>query len=232
MQKQGGISRLAAMDVVRNAAGLYGGNKGSYTQLQMQHAGGGGVGGCNQELNASSSDEHVVELHGPEHARAPGSFETAPSVQTMVEGAVRLVSMLNFMKVELGDHKTLRSKEQWRAAGAEFIGTMLFVYLGCGSVVASGMLVPGMTAARLIAIAMAHGLAIAFLAGATGAISGGHLNPAVTLAFVIAGKENLLRAGLYVSAQFFFLPAPWSNHWSCLIERLNTKLLDRRIGIT
>ena len=42
------------------------------------------------------------------------------------------------IQVELGDQKTLRSKEQWRAAAAEFIGTMLFVYVGCGSVIASG----------------------------------------------------------------------------------------------
>jgi aquaporin TIP len=42
------------------------------------------------------------------------------------------------MQVELGDRMTLRSKEEWRAAGAEFIGTLLFVYLGCGSVVATG----------------------------------------------------------------------------------------------
>ncbi|MCO5614040.1 hypothetical protein L7F22_068320 [Adiantum nelumboides] len=139
-------------------------------------------------------DAHMVELHG-QPATPPAS------VQTMVEGAVKLVTMLNFMKVELGDRKTLRSKEQWRAAGAELIGTMLFVYLGCGSVVATGMLSLGMSPSRLIAIALAHGLAIAFLAGATGAISGGHLNPAVTLAFVIAGKETLLRAGLYVGAQ-------------------------------
>ena len=58
-----------------------------------------------------------------------------------------------------------------------------------------------MNCARLVAIALAHGLAICFLAGATGAISGGHLNPAVTLAFVVAGKETLIRAGLYVCAQ-------------------------------
>lgn len=43
------------------------------------------------------------------------------------------------MQVELGDHKTLRSVELWRAAAAEFIGTMLFVFLGCGSVIASGI---------------------------------------------------------------------------------------------
>eukprot|EP00897_Mesotaenium_endlicherianum_P005573 jgi/Mesen1/5043/ME000025S04443 len=128
----------------------------------------------------------------------------------MVEKAVRLVSTLNFMKVELGEYKSLRSREQWRAAGAEFIATLLFVYLGCGSVVATdsvaepgdaASLGEGMTGGRLVAIAVAHGLAIAFLAGATGAISGGHINPAVTLAFVVAGKETLLRAALYVIAQ-------------------------------
>lgn len=68
----------------------------------------------------------------------------------------------------------------------------------------AGMLSIEMTSARLIAIAMAHGLAISFLTGATGAISGGHLNPAVTLAFVVAGKETLMRAGLYVAAQVKF----------------------------
>jgi glycerol uptake facilitator-like aquaporin len=63
------------------------------------------------------------------------------------------------------------------------------------------MLGPGLDSARLVAIAIAHGLAIALLAAATGAISGGHINPAVTLAFVVAGKENLIRASLYVAAQ-------------------------------
>jgi glycerol uptake facilitator-like aquaporin len=65
-----------------------------------------------------------------------------------------------------------------------------------------------MNCARLVAIALAHGLAICFLAGATGAISGGHLNPAVTLAFVVAGKETLIRAGLYVCAQVTIFTHP------------------------
>ena len=64
-----------------------------------------------------------------------------------------------------------------------------------------GMIVRDMTCARLVSIAVAHGVAICGLAGATGAISGGHLNPAVTLAFVVAGKETLIQAGLYVVAQ-------------------------------
>jgi glycerol uptake facilitator-like aquaporin len=69
------------------------------------------------------------------------------------------------------------------------------------NVVTAGMISRDMTCARLVVIAVAHGVAICCLAGATGAISGGHLNPAVTLAFVVAGKETLIRAGLYVVAQ-------------------------------
>ncbi|GJP79655.1 hypothetical protein CLOP_g9859 [Closterium sp. NIES-67] len=105
------------------------------------------------------------------------------------------------MKVELGEYKSLKSKEQWRSIGVEFLATLLFVYLGCGSVVASGVLETELTSARLTVIALAHGLAIIFLVASTGAISGGHINPAVTLAFVVARKENIIRGSLYVAAQ-------------------------------
>ncbi len=93
-------------------------------------------------------------------------------------------------------HKTLQSTR------VEMSTNMSVVHIESGELVEfAGMLSIEMTSARLIAIAMAHGLAISFLTGATGAISGGHLNPAVTLAFVVAGKETLMRAGLYVAAQ-------------------------------
>jgi len=71
----------------------------------------------------------------------------------------------------------------------------------CAKMSNAGMISRDMTCARVVIIAVAHGVAICCLAGATGAISGGHLNPAVTLAFVVAGKETLIRAGLYVGAQ-------------------------------
>ncbi|KAL3678702.1 hypothetical protein R1sor_021658 [Riccia sorocarpa] len=78
---------------------------------------------------ASSYYGGHAELHD-----APG-----PAVNPALTTMVKMVTMLNFMKVELGETKSLKSGEQWRAAGAEFIGTLLFVYLGCGSVVATGM---------------------------------------------------------------------------------------------
>ena len=48
---------------------------------------------------------------------------------------------------------------------------------------------------------MAHGLAIAVMVSATAATSGGHLNPAVTCAALVAGKISAPNAALYIAAQ-------------------------------
>ena len=55
------------------------------------------------------------------------------------------------------------SREAWRSVLAEFVATLLFVFLGAGSVIVSGGLPNGadLDAARLVAIALAHGLATA-----------------------------------------------------------------------
>ncbi|CAI5492646.1 unnamed protein product [Closterium sp. Naga37s-1] len=152
------------------------------------------------DMEMAERDNHEELGRKPILQHDPGHDENG-GLHTMVEGAVRLVTMLNFMKVELGEYKSLKSKEQWRSIGVEFLATLLFVYLGCGSVVASGVLETELTSARLTVIALAHGLAITFLVASTGAISGGHINPVVTLAFVVAGKENIIRGSLYIAAQ-------------------------------
>ena len=81
-----------------------------------------------------------------------------------------------------------------RASGAEFIATLLFVFLGAGSVLANRT----MTAADVdpnVAIALAHGLAMTILVFATLNISGAHINPAVTvvLVFVIFATTDEAR---------------------------------------
>lgn len=83
-----------------------------------------------------------------------------------------------------------------RAAVAEFIGTFALCYVGVLAIhhfqgVAGG----------LLAIAFAHGLTIAVMATATGSISGGHLNPAVTLVMLLAKKVTAADACAYVVAQ-------------------------------
>jgi aquaporin TIP len=94
------------------------------------------------------------------------------------------------------------SLQAWRSTLAEFIATLLFVFLGAGSVVVTGGLPNGdLDAARLVAIAMAHGLAIALLAYATANISGGHINPAVTFAAWLTRKISAARALMFIAAQ-------------------------------
>jgi len=85
---------------------------------------------------------------------------------------------------------------------AEAFGTFLFFFVGAGSVVLGDYLAAnGGTGPGLLGVALAHGLALAVVVSALGAVSGGHFNPAVTLGVWIMGKITPTRAGLYVVAQ-------------------------------
>jgi MIP family channel proteins len=75
---------------------------------------------------------------------------------------------------------------------AEFIGTFALIFVGVGAIYHN---------AGLLAIALAHGLTIAVMVSATGAISGGQLNPAVTFGLLIGGKMTLQRSVAYWIAQ-------------------------------
>src|SRR3954470_20332910 len=75
---------------------------------------------------------------------------------------------------------------------AEFIGTFALIFVGVGAIYHS---------AGLLAVALAHGLTIAVMVSATGGISGGHLNPAVTFGLWVGGKINLPNTIAYWIAQ-------------------------------
>src|ERR1700746_1758468 len=81
---------------------------------------------------------------------------------------------------------------------AEFIGTFAFVFIGAGAaaVIGDGVGLPGITA-----IALAHGLAIMSFAFAYGPVSGGHMNPAVTIGVLAAGAMDTITAIGYVLSQ-------------------------------
>ncbi|MBI2935641.1 MAG: MIP family channel protein [Chloroflexi bacterium] len=90
----------------------------------------------------------------------------------------------------------------WRAASAEFIATLLFVFVGVGAVLVTGAMTGGkMDPSRLTAIALAHGLTIAVAVAVTAKISGGHINPAVTFGAFVAGRIGLRRAASFIVAQ-------------------------------
>ena len=81
---------------------------------------------------------------------------------------------------------------------AEFIGTFAFVFIGAGAaaVVGEGVGLPG-----IVAIAFAHGLPIMAFAFAYGSVSGGHMNPAVTVGVLAAGAMNAGEAAGYIVSQ-------------------------------
>lgn len=82
---------------------------------------------------------------------------------------------------------------------AELFGTMVLVLMGCGSAVIAGA--DGTTGVGLLGIAFAFGLSVVAMAYAIGHISGCHINPAISIAMVAAGRMKMKEAGIYVIAQ-------------------------------
>ncbi len=87
----------------------------------------------------------------------------------------------------------------WKSALAEGIAVLLFVFIGAGAVVVTTP--DGLTFSALIIIAFAHGLAVATMVAMTAGISGGHVNPAVTVAAAITGRMKIGPGVVYIGAQ-------------------------------
>ncbi|PKU27175.1 lens fiber major intrinsic protein [Limosa lapponica baueri] len=92
--------------------------------------------------------------------------------------------------------RELRSSSFWRAVLAEFLGSLLYALLGLG---ASLRWAPGPPS--VVGAALAFGLAQATLVQVLGHVSGGHVNPAITLAFLMASQLSVARAVGYMVAQ-------------------------------
>ncbi|BBM97251.1 aquaporin TIP [Marchantia polymorpha subsp. ruderalis] len=106
---------------------------------------------------------------------------------------------MSISKVAFGRADEATAPDAIKAGFAEFIATFLFVFIGVGSVVSYNKLHPAgdMTAAGLVGIAIAHGLAIVITVAATANISGGHVNPAVTFGLMVGGQITILRGLVY-----------------------------------
>ncbi len=78
---------------------------------------------------------------------------------------------------------------------AEFLGTFTLVLIGCGAAVIAGADI------GLTGISFAFGLALVSMAYGIGAVSGCHINPAVSLGMVAAGRMTMGEAAGYIVAQ-------------------------------
>ncbi len=85
---------------------------------------------------------------------------------------------------------------------AEFVGTFALIFFGVGSICADQFLrSTNQGSLGLLGIALAHGLAIGIMVTAVGHISGGHLNPAVTIGFWVTRRLGTIETLLYWLAQ-------------------------------
>src|SRR5829696_2666574 len=88
-------------------------------------------------------------------------------------------------------------RDSWRHFAAEFIGIFALVFVGGASIMTGQM---ARSESLLLTVAAAHGLILAVMVTATMRISG-HLNPAVTLAFLVTRRIEPLMSAIYICAQ-------------------------------
>jgi aquaporin TIP len=85
-------------------------------------------------------------------------------------------------------------EDELRRGVAEFVGAFTLIFIGGGAGIVSN--------GDIVAIALANGLAIGIMVSNLGHISGGHFNPAITLAFTLARRITTRLAVVYWVAQF------------------------------
>ncbi|XP_021278380.1 probable aquaporin TIP1-2 [Herrania umbratica] len=121
-------------------------------------------------------------------------------------------------RIAVGSPAEAGQADALKAALAEFISMLIFVFAGEGSGMAFNKLTDNgsSTPAGLVAASLAHAFAL-FVAVSVGAnISGGHVNPAVTFGAFVGGHITLVRSILYWIAQLL------GSVVACLLLKFST----------
>jgi aquaporin Z len=85
--------------------------------------------------------------------------------------------------------------DDWKKYLVELIGTLALVLIGCGSAVIAGEHI------GFQGISFAFGLTVLAMVYAIGPISGCHINPAISLSMLVAGKQKWIDTVMYIIAQ-------------------------------
>lgn len=86
-----------------------------------------------------------------------------------------------------------------KACVAEAVGVFGLCFIGGSAIYIDAML--GDRGFGLLGIALAHGLILAIMVTATMNVSGGHINPAVTIGMLVTGRIKIAAACAYIIAQ-------------------------------
>ena len=107
---------------------------------------------------------------------------------------------------------------------AEAIGTFFLCFAGISAILSTQA--PIDSGGGLVAIALAHGLALSIAVNAFGGISGAHFNPAVTCGFLVTGRIKLDGALQYILAQLVGASvAAWACQALFPVEAVNSAKL-------
>ncbi len=93
----------------------------------------------------------------------------------------------------------ITTKKFYAALLAEFLGTMLFVLVGCGSALAPAG--QGTCGATTVQISLGFAFSVATGVWITAHVSGGHINPAVSFGLLLGRRISIIRFILYVICQ-------------------------------
>jgi len=94
-------------------------------------------------------------------------------------------------------------RNDWRALLAEFVATMMFVFMGTGLLVSynKDKMDGSDLGAGLVSISLGFGIALSTMIYTVANISGGHLNPAVTIALLLIRQIEIFKALGYIACQ-------------------------------
>jgi len=104
----------------------------------------------------------------------------------------------------------MKDRNIWKALLAEFLGTLVLVFVGCGSclnwdrkseMVEGKMIEVEGAGPSITQISLAFGITVATMAQAIGHISGCHINPGVTVGMLVGAKMKPIKAALYIIFQ-------------------------------
>ncbi|CAG9575849.1 unnamed protein product [Danaus chrysippus] len=112
-----------------------------------------------------------------------------------------------------------------KALLAEFIGNLLLNLFGCGACINIAQGSEGVP--DIVLIALAFGLAVFAIVSAIGHVSGGHVNPAVTVGMAATGRVKPVRAVLYIIAQCAGAAAG-----SGLLKAFTPEAVAGKLGVT
>jgi len=91
-----------------------------------------------------------------------------------------------------------------RGGLAEFLGTFALVFFGAGSIILTQSPYPDIDPhGSLVTVALAHGLVLTVFVTACFYVSGAQFNPAVSIALLAIGKQDLRTTTAYIISQLF-----------------------------